>query len=81
MPPIDRSATMDGETSRHPVATGLRSYEFPGTDEPWKLLWTDTTHELVDLRAFRPRPTGLAGRVVTSYVRPLAVRALERVRR
>lgn len=56
-------------------ATGLRSYEFLGADEPWKLEWTAATRELLDLRAFRATPAGVAGWLVTARLRPLAVRA------
>ncbi|HEX6237393.1 MAG TPA: GNAT family N-acetyltransferase, partial [Acidimicrobiales bacterium] len=62
-------------------ATGLRRYHFLGADEPWKLEWTRTTQELLDLRAFRPTPTGLAGWSISAGLRPLAVRALERMGR
>jgi CelD/BcsL family acetyltransferase involved in cellulose biosynthesis len=60
---------------------GLRSYEFLGTDEPWKLAWTRTVRERVELQAFRPGVAGMVGWGSATYARPLAVRALARVGR
>lgn len=55
---------------------GLRSYEFLGTDEPWKLDWTSSVRERVELRAFAPTAPGLVDWAANRYVRPLAVRAV-----
>lgn len=60
---------------------GLRSYEFLGTDEPWKLDWTSSVRERVELMAFAPTAPGLVDWAANRYVRPLAVRALARVGR
>jgi CelD/BcsL family acetyltransferase involved in cellulose biosynthesis len=62
-------------------SSGLRSYEFLGTDEPWKLAWTRSVRERSDLEAYRPGAVGLAGWTAAAYVRPQAVRALARVGR
>jgi CelD/BcsL family acetyltransferase involved in cellulose biosynthesis len=62
-------------------SSGLRSYEFLGTDEPWKLAWTRSIRERSDLQAFRPGAAGLAGWTTAAYVRPRAVRALARMGR
>jgi CelD/BcsL family acetyltransferase involved in cellulose biosynthesis len=62
-------------------AHGLRSYEFLGTDERWKLDWTSSVRERVELRAFAPTSVGRADWAANRYLRPLAVRALARVGR
>lgn len=38
---------------------GLRSYEFLGAAEPWKLEWTETVRERVLVEAFAPSPAGV----------------------
>jgi CelD/BcsL family acetyltransferase involved in cellulose biosynthesis len=65
------------EMLRAAFASGLRRYEFLGTDEPYKLEWTDTCHELVRLQVFGPTVAGTASRLVWKRARPL-VRALRR---
>jgi CelD/BcsL family acetyltransferase involved in cellulose biosynthesis len=62
-------------------ASGLRSYEFLGTDEPWKLAWTTSVRERDELQAFRSSPAGLVGWATATYAKPLVVRALARVGR
>lgn len=62
-------------------SSGQRSYELLGADEPWKLAWTRSVRERVELRAFRPGPTGLAGWATAAYARPLAARAAAQVGR
>jgi CelD/BcsL family acetyltransferase involved in cellulose biosynthesis len=62
-------------------SSGVRSYEFLGRDEPWKLAWTGTVRERSDLQMFRPGALGVAGWAAATTVRPLAVRALARVGR
>ncbi len=57
---------------------GLERYEFLGTDEPYKTVWTSAAHERRVLQAFAPTPTGLAERVAFAYGRPLARRLLKR---
>ncbi len=60
---------------------GLRSYEFLGTDEPWKLDWTTSLRERIELQAFAPSAPGRADWAAHRYVRPLVARALTRVGR
>ena len=57
---------------------GLRRYEFLGTDEPYKTVWTGSAHERRVLQAFAPTPAGLAERAAYAYGRPLAKRLLRR---
>jgi CelD/BcsL family acetyltransferase involved in cellulose biosynthesis len=61
--------------------SGLRRYEFLGTDEPWKRTWARSTDDRDELSAFRPSPVGAAAYAVTAYARPLAARALTAVGR
>jgi hypothetical protein len=60
---------------------GLRSYEFLGAAEPWKLEWTQTLRERVLLQAFAPSPAGMVTRAAFVYARPLAKRAFAKLRR
>jgi CelD/BcsL family acetyltransferase involved in cellulose biosynthesis len=60
---------------------GLRSYEFLGADEPWKLEWTETTRERNLFHAFAPSLQGLVGWAAFAYGRPAAKRVLTLVRR
>ena len=48
------------ETVRHAAALGLESYEFLGTVESWTRVWTEHERACVALRAYPPRPGGLA---------------------
>ena len=57
-------------------ATGMASYEFLGTDQPWKLEWADKFRELVLLRTFGPSPSGFLEWAAFAYGRPLAKRIL-----
>ena len=59
-------------------AEGLRSYEFLGTDEPYKMTWTDTTHELVRIRSFPRTVTGDLRAISRHHARPL-IRRLKRI--
>jgi CelD/BcsL family acetyltransferase involved in cellulose biosynthesis len=60
-------------------SNGLARYEFLGSDEPWKLKWTDMLRERRLLQAFAPSLPGLfdclRGRAF-AFGRPLAKRAL-----
>jgi CelD/BcsL family acetyltransferase involved in cellulose biosynthesis len=60
---------------------GMRSYEFLGTDEAWKLDWTSSVRERVELMVFAPTASGIVDWAANRYVRPLAVRALSRLGR
>jgi CelD/BcsL family acetyltransferase involved in cellulose biosynthesis len=57
---------------------GLRRYEFLGTDEAYKTVWTDAAHERRVLQAFARTPAGLLERVAYTHGRPLAKRLLRR---
>jgi CelD/BcsL family acetyltransferase involved in cellulose biosynthesis len=60
---------------------GLRSYEFLGRDEPWKLEWTNDVRQRALLQAFAPTPRGRLERVAFVYGRPLVKRGLALARR
>jgi CelD/BcsL family acetyltransferase involved in cellulose biosynthesis len=55
---------------------GLRSYEFLGAAEPWKLEWTTSTRDRQIFQAFPTTPVGTAEWAAFAYGRPLARRAL-----
>jgi CelD/BcsL family acetyltransferase involved in cellulose biosynthesis len=57
---------------------GLTRYEFLGTDEPYKTVWTPAVHERRVLQAFAPTPAGRAEQAAYRYGRPLAKRLLRR---
>jgi CelD/BcsL family acetyltransferase involved in cellulose biosynthesis len=58
---------------------GLRSYEFLGADNPWKLEWTNQVREKLLLQAFAPSPVGLIDWSAWTYGRPV-VRRLRALR-
>jgi CelD/BcsL family acetyltransferase involved in cellulose biosynthesis len=66
------------------VASGAQRFEFLGAAEPWKLEWTGECHERVLVRSYAPTVLGTADRAAQTaylrYGRPLAKRALARVR-
>ena len=66
------------------VASGAQRFEFLGAAEPWKLEWTRACHERVVVRSYAPTVLGTADRAAQTaylrYGRPLAKRALARVR-
>jgi hypothetical protein len=51
---------------------GLTTYEFLGSDAPWKLEWTDACRERKLVQAFEPSPLGITERAAFAYGRPLA---------
>ncbi len=53
---------------------GLASYEFAGTDDPWKIEWTDTVRRIVRIDAYAPAVRGAA-----AHVGDLAGRRLRRL--
>src|SRR3954447_1359684 len=55
---------------------GLRSYEFLGESDPYKLAWTDKTHPRLRVQAFSRSPLGMAQLAAWHYGRPLAKRVL-----
>lgn len=56
---------------------GLASYEFLGTDEAYKMSWTDAVHERVRVRSFPRTVSGDVSAIARHYARPL-VRRLRR---
>ena len=65
---------------RRAFAVGLREYDFVGTDDPWKLEWTDTVRERVLFEAFRDTPLGRAEWAVRVPGRRAAAKVRRRVR-
>jgi CelD/BcsL family acetyltransferase involved in cellulose biosynthesis len=66
------------------VASGARRFELLGAAEPWKLEWTSQCHERILVRSYARTVVGLADCATQTaylrYGRPLAKRALSRVR-
>jgi CelD/BcsL family acetyltransferase involved in cellulose biosynthesis len=60
---------------------GLRTYEFLGADEAFKLDWTASLRERIALHAFPRSPVGAVAWTAQSYGRPLAKRARDLLRR
>jgi CelD/BcsL family acetyltransferase involved in cellulose biosynthesis len=56
---------------------GLASYEFLGTDEAYKMTWTDSTRERARVRSFPRNVTGDLSALARHYARPM-VRRLRR---
>jgi CelD/BcsL family acetyltransferase involved in cellulose biosynthesis len=54
----------------------LRSYEFGGANEQWKLQWSDRTRSRLLLQAFAHTPSGLIDWVAWTYGRAVAKRVL-----
>jgi CelD/BcsL family acetyltransferase involved in cellulose biosynthesis len=57
---------------------GLTRYEFLGTDEAYKTVWTPAVHERRVLQAFARTPAGMLERAAYVHGRPLAKRLLRR---
>lgn len=66
------------------VASGAQRFELLGAAEPWKLEWTCHCHERILVRSYAPTVLGAADHAAQAaylrYGRPLAKRALARVR-
>jgi CelD/BcsL family acetyltransferase involved in cellulose biosynthesis len=58
----------------------LRSYEFLGTDDPWKLEWTQTTRSRELVQSFRPGALGALDWSVFEFGRPFAKRVRDLAR-
>jgi CelD/BcsL family acetyltransferase involved in cellulose biosynthesis len=54
----------------------IERLELLGSQDPYKLEWTDRVRERVLLQAFAPTPAGQTERVAQRFGRPLAKRAL-----
>lgn len=61
-------------------ASGLTGYEFLGSDEPFKLEWTQDVRERMLFQAFAPTAAGVVDWAANVHARPLArrLRALRR---
>jgi CelD/BcsL family acetyltransferase involved in cellulose biosynthesis len=59
-------------------SAGLRSYEFLGHDDAWKLRWTSERRERVVIRTFAPTPCGRLNWLSVARARPAAKRLLRR---
>jgi len=59
---------------------GLTTYEFLGTDQPWKLEWTTTRRSRVLVQAFRPSARGSLEWGAMALGRPLLKRVANRLR-
>lgn len=57
-------------------AQGLRGFDLVGSDDPYKLQWTDAVRERTILRAFAPSPAGATAWVAWAQALPAARRAL-----
>lgn len=53
---------------------GRESFEFLGSEEPYKRDWTSHVRERIQFHAFAPSPAGLAAWALHAYGRPLAKR-------
>ena len=69
------------EMIRRAFELGLRSYEFLGANQEWKLEWTDRCHERSRIRVYAPTARGLVAWRARSSGGPLARAALRRLRR
>jgi CelD/BcsL family acetyltransferase involved in cellulose biosynthesis len=63
------------EALRRAFAAGLGSYEFLGSDDPYKLNWTGTTRKRVRLQVFSRSLAGRVQHAAWRYGRPLVKRA------
>ena len=69
------------ESLRRAYERGLRTYEFLGTDDAYKMQWTSTTRERVRLQIFARSPSGRVQDAAWRFGRPLAKRAMRRLAR
>jgi len=69
------------ESLRRAFENGLDSYEFLGSDDPYKMQWTSTTRERARLQVFSRSLAGRMQDAAWRYGRPLVKRAQERLAR
>ncbi len=74
-----------GKLLRHAMlerafSASLDSYEFLGTDEPWKLEWTDLARDRLAVQAFAPSLAGRVQQAAYARGRPLAKALVSRGR-
>jgi CelD/BcsL family acetyltransferase involved in cellulose biosynthesis len=63
------------EMIRRAAALDLESYEFLGSNPPWKREWTDACHVRSRVRAYPRAPAGTTAWAVRRYGTPIAKRA------
>ena len=66
------------EMLAYAFGAGLRTYEFLGHLEPYKLAWTQKLRDRLRVQAFPSTPAGLASYLAWKYGRPVAKRLLRR---
>ena len=62
------------------IRSGCRSYEFLGSEMPWKRVWTRTSHDRLQLHAFAATVPGRADWLIVSRALPVARRVRDRAR-
>jgi hypothetical protein len=68
------------EMIRRAYALGIRSYEFLGSDQPWKLEWTERRHRRARVRVYEPSPAGVLARSARAHGGPVARKMIRLVR-
>ena len=63
------------------AAAGRRRVALGGTDDAYKLEWTQQVRPYVELQAFAPSPLGVAARLAHVRLRPVAGAVVRRMRR
>ncbi|MDP8943904.1 MAG: GNAT family N-acetyltransferase [Actinomycetota bacterium] len=61
--------------------SGLRRYEFLGAEADWKREWTETSHELGTIEAFKTSLRGVLDAVALTVARPMLARVRARLGR
>jgi CelD/BcsL family acetyltransferase involved in cellulose biosynthesis len=69
------------ESLRRAYEGGLESYEFLGTDDPYKLQWTSTVRERVRLQVFARSIAGRGQDAAWRFGRPLVKDVMDRLER
>jgi hypothetical protein len=69
---------LTAEMVERTFALGLKSYEFLGGDDAYKLRWTQSCHELARVQAFAPTVSGALDRLIQTSGRDIAKKLLRR---
>jgi CelD/BcsL family acetyltransferase involved in cellulose biosynthesis len=69
------------ESLRRGFEQGRSSYELLGSDDPYKLVWTQTVRERVRFQAFSRSPRGRASHLAWTYGRSAVRRVLDAAKR
>jgi CelD/BcsL family acetyltransferase involved in cellulose biosynthesis len=69
------------ESLRRGFEEGHSSYELLGSDDPYKLVWTQTVHERVRFQTFSRSPRGRANHLAWTHGRSAVGRALQVAKR